>query len=313
MRYADAKTIIAGIHCCDLPFEMWLSISKLDPNFISLHKMYPWGKLVNRWIEWFHESRTNERADPTIQIIPLHSDQRTRMKIDPKTKNLIKFLGTRLAPFIAAVWAAIKFSGERDVIKIIGYTTLVIIIWRSALSIYRRLILPAKDPRSYGKWAVVTGTTSGIGREFADHLAKLGMPLLIISRSASKLQEQAKELQEKYSVTVKYLAYDFGQLGDEKKQFYADLDKELQKMDTDGGIGLLVNNVGTANDIPMALEELGAEEIDSMLNCNIQSVVWMTRAVLPFMKRRKSGGIVSISSGSGNGPGPFLSVYSSTK
>lgn len=50
-----------------------------------------------------------------------------------------------------------------------------------------------------------------------------------------------------------------------------------------------------------------------MINCNIYSTVWMTRAVLKYMKARKNGGIVSISSGSGNNMAPFLVIYSSTK
>lgn len=50
-----------------------------------------------------------------------------------------------------------------------------------------------------------------------------------------------------------------------------------------------------------------------MIQCNINSTVQMTRAVFPFMKDKKSGAIISISSGSGNFPAPYLAVYSSTK
>ena len=57
-------------------------------------------------------------------------------------------------------------------------------------SIYYRLIKKPKDPRSYGKWVIVTGCTAGIGREYADYLAKKGMSIFLISRSESKLKEQ---------------------------------------------------------------------------------------------------------------------------
>jgi len=68
-----------------------------------------------------------------------------------------------------------------------------------------------------------------------------------------------------------------------------------------------------ANEIPRCLEELEAQEIDNMLYCNIFSMMDMTRSVLGYMKERKTGAILNISSGSGNHPGPFLAVYSSTK
>eukprot|EP01034_Spumella_vulgaris_P028591 gene28591-35474_t len=84
-------------------------------------------------------------------------------------------------------------------------------------------------------------------------------------------------------------------------------------MHKDGGIGMLINNVGTANEIPKALDEFPEEEIEGMISCNIYSTIWMTRAVLKYMKEAKNGCIVSISSGSGNNMAPFLVIYSATK
>lgn len=143
----------------------------------------------------------------------------------------------------------------------------------------RRLVLPPKAPRAYGKWAIVTGTTSGIGKEFAAYLVEQGMSLLIISRTESKLIEQKKELAEiatqaglkaqiqEYeedatdaplddkSVRIRHLAYDFTDMVTTKDEFYRRLDRECARMDKDGGLGLLINNVGTANEIPMTLDE----------------------------------------------------------
>ena len=50
----------------------------------------------------------------------------------------------------------------------------------------------------YGKWAVVTGCTQGIGKSYAEELARRGMSIVLISRSRSKLEECAKELNNKY-------------------------------------------------------------------------------------------------------------------
>jgi short-subunit dehydrogenase len=70
------------------------------------------------------------------------------------------------------------------------------------------------------------------------------MSVLIISRTESRLKEQAELLTATHKVPTKYLAYDFTQLGAERKEFYAKLDVVCQEMHTNGGIGMLINNVG---------------------------------------------------------------------
>lgn len=237
-------------------------------------------------------------------------------KLDPKVYNFLEFFvikgGAAALTFYVVLKLGYKFG--YDAVHVIFAITIAIILWRALLSIYRRVIKPAKKPLEYGKWAIVTGTTSGIGREFADYLAKVGCNVLIISRTESKLIEQKQELEQKYpKVKIAYLAYDFSDSGPNKKKFYADLDAQCKKMHADGGIGLLMNNVGTANDIPKTLDEFTDDDIEGMINCNIYSTINMTRAVKPYMVERKNGAVVSISSGSGNLPAPYLVVYSATK
>lgn len=77
------------------------------------------------------------------------------------------------------------------------------------------------------------------------------MSLLLISRSISKLESQAQHISSKYSVSAKFLAFDFSSGGQSKNEFYATtLPAQIQELEKDGGIGLLVNNVGTANEHP---------------------------------------------------------------
>lgn len=236
--------------------------------------------------------------------------------MDPKIWNLLVFTLSSLAGITALLYG---FSYvEKDPIRMVGWFTLLIIVWRSALSIYRRKIQPAKDPKSYGKWAIVTGSTSGIGKDFATYLAEKGMSVFVISRTESKLQEQCSELlvEGGGKISAQYLTYDFtkGYVGStERTEFYTKLDKKLEELHNDGGIGLLVNNVGMANPAPKLLMEMPDSEVDDIINCNIMSVTGMTRAVLKFMKQRDSGAVLSISSGSGNFPASYLCIYSSTK
>ncbi len=142
------------------------------------------------------------------------------------------------------------------------------------------------------------------------------MSILVISRTESKLIEQTNELKEKFKgkgADFGYLAFDFTKSGDEKEAFYKIFDEKCRSMDKDGGIGLLINNVGTANEYPKELHEFTDKDIEDMINCNVFSTINMSRAVLPYMKAKKNGAVVSISSGSGNGPAPMLTVYSATK
>jgi 17beta-estradiol 17-dehydrogenase / very-long-chain 3-oxoacyl-CoA reductase len=199
-----------------------------------------------------------------------------------------------------------------SVVHGVGVVTLLIIVYRVALGVYRRLIRQPKKPTSYGKWAIVTGSTSGIGKEYADYLAKRGMSILIISRSKDKLIEQCAALKA-YKVDASYLAYDFTDAGPARDEFYAALDKELQRLDGDGGIGLLINNVGTTNQYPQTLMELSEKDCNDMINCNMHSTVFMTRAALKYMAPKNKGAVVNVSSGSGLVCAPYIAIYSATK
>jgi 17beta-estradiol 17-dehydrogenase / very-long-chain 3-oxoacyl-CoA reductase len=158
------------------------------------------------------------------------------------------------------------------VLKVVGALTIIIGLWRILLGMYRRLVRQPKKPESYGKWAIVTGSTSGIGKEYADYLAKRGMSILLISRTKDKLIEQSNELKA-YNVEVRYLAYDFTETGAVRDKFYADLDKMLAQLDKEGGVGLLINNVGTTNQFPQSLLEISDELCNGMINCNMHSTV----------------------------------------
>jgi 17beta-estradiol 17-dehydrogenase / very-long-chain 3-oxoacyl-CoA reductase len=184
-----------------------------------------------------------------------------------------------------------------SVLYAVGALTLAILAWRACLCIYRRVIKPPRTPKSYGKWAIVTGSTAGIGREYADYLVKMGMSVMIISRSEGKLKEQVAELKADYSgANVKYIAYDYTDMGPKREAFYRTLDEECAVMDKDGGIALLINNVGIANQYPQLLQELTDKECSDMINCNIDSTIFMSRAVLKYMVPKDKGAIVNVSS-----------------
>ena len=176
-------------------------------------------------------------------------------------------------------------------------------------SFYKTFLRPAKDLRKYGKWAVITGATDGIGKAYAFVLAKKGMSLVLISRTEAKLQAVKEEIEAKgyTDVEVKYIVCDYGKFDGPMRTKIA---KELEGLE----IGVLINNVGMSYRYPRYFHELPDEEVQSLLTMNIDSTVWMTRMVLPGMLERKKGGaIVNLSSGSAMVTMPLLAEYGAAK
>ena len=168
---------------------------------------------------------------------------------------------------------------------------------------------PGKNLKKFGKWAVITGATDGIGKAYAFVLAKKGMSLVLISRTKEKLQAVKEEIDAKgyADVEVKYIVCDYGKFDDAAQ---SKMKKELDGLE----IGVLINNVGISYRYPRYFHELPDEEVKSLLTLNIDSTVWMTRMILPGMLERKKGGaIVNLSSGSALLTMPLLAEYGAAK
>jgi short-subunit dehydrogenase len=87
----------------------------------------------------------------------------------------------------------------------------------------------------YGDWALVTGASSGIGNEYATHIASQGLNIVLVARNEKKLRDIGKKLISKYEVNVEVIAADLTIKSDIETLF---------KKTSDLEIGLLVNNAG---------------------------------------------------------------------
>lgn len=151
--------------------------------------------------------------------------------------------------------------------------------------------------------AVVTGASAGIGRIYADRLAKRGYDLLLIARRGDRLTEAAKQLRAAYGVEVKTIAADLGSA--------VGLDQVSKVIAADKNITMLVNNAGTTTLAPIA--GTTHSQMTSMIDVNITALTGLTMAVLPGFKERNKGTIINIGSVLGFATLPVSSIYSGTK
>ncbi|KAF5470710.1 hypothetical protein F2P56_011207 [Juglans regia] len=193
----------------------------------------------------------------------------------------------------------------------LGFTSLCKTFIRFLQWVWVSFFRPAKNLNEYGSWALVTGSTDGIGKALAFQLASKGINLVLVGRNPSKLEATSNEIQEKFAgkVDVKGIVIDLAKFSGE----------EISNMVEEGikglDVGILINNAGTGSPYPMFLHEVGSDVLESLMRVNMDAATWVTRAVLPGMLQKKKGAIVNIGSGSSMAvPAfPLGTVYASTK
>lgn len=151
--------------------------------------------------------------------------------------------------------------------------------------------------------AIVTGASAGMGRLFADRLAKRGYDLILVARRADRLEVAATELKAKYGVAVQTITADLG--------LAADLHRVVQAVSGDETITLLLNNAGTSTLGSVA--EIKEPDLDAMIGVNVTALTSLTVAVLPGFKKRNAGTIINMGSVLGFQSLPISSIYSGTK
>jgi NADP-dependent 3-hydroxy acid dehydrogenase YdfG len=162
-----------------------------------------------------------------------------------------------------------------------------------------------KPDEHMNKTALITGATSGFGKAIAEKYAAQHDNVIITGRRKNLLDEVAADLQKKYSIKVLPLNFDVRNKEEVNKQI-KNLPAEWQSID------VLVNNAGLALGKDF-FEEADMDDWETMIDTNVKGLLYMSRAVIPYMVKKGRGHIVNIGSVAGKDVYDKGNVYCATK
>ena len=148
--------------------------------------------------------------------------------------------------------------------------------------------------------ALITGASSGIGRDMARELAKKGMDLILVARNEEGLNEIKKQLEEENNIKIKIYAMDLSVKENLFKLY--EQEKEIDILINNAGFGLYGN-----------FTETDLEKEIKMIDTNITAVHILTKLYLKEMVKKDKGHILNVASIAGFTPGPLMATYYATK
>jgi len=152
--------------------------------------------------------------------------------------------------------------------------------------------------------ALITGASTGLGREFARLCARDGYDLVLIARSLRQLEQVAAEIRQNTNRTVRVI---------EKDLSIPEAAREVFDEVTAAGLNVevLINNAGFG--LVGHFWELDEAQQIQMVQLNIGALTHLTRLFLPAFVQRHSGKVLNVASTAAFQPGPLMAVYYATK
>jgi len=151
---------------------------------------------------------------------------------------------------------------------------------------------------------LITGASSGIGRDFAYILAEKNIDLVLTARSTTTLNSLREEILTKNDISVTILPKDLS---------IPDSSQELYDVMNEKGLSptILISNAGFGD--YGFFHEADWEKTERMINLNILALTQLTRLFGADMVKKKSGKILNVASTAAFQPGPLMSVYYASK
>src|SRR4030042_1416630 len=154
----------------------------------------------------------------------------------------------------------------------------------------------------YGEWALITGASSGIGKEFALRFAGKGMNVILIARRGKLLRALSKEIKSNFKVKTLVIPIDLA-----KNDFMKKLLPKVGKKE----IGILINNAGFGSIGEYTEIDMKHETAMVKLNCVVPTI--LTHHFSKQMIKRKKGAVIFLGSVAGFYPVPYMTTYAATK
>ena len=153
------------------------------------------------------------------------------------------------------------------------------------------------------KVVLITGASSGIGKQTAIEFAKLGSNIILVARTKNKLEQVENQLKQ-FNVTTLVCPCDVS-----KKEQVENMSKiVLKKFNS---VDILINNAGFA--IYGSVFDLSIDEIKSQMETNYFGMIYCTKLFLPLMIKQKSGHIVNVASVAASFGLPGIASYCASK
>jgi serine 3-dehydrogenase len=156
-----------------------------------------------------------------------------------------------------------------------------------------------------GALVCITGASSGIGKACAELFAREGSRLLLSARRIERVERLAETLRAAHGVEILTHRLDVRTQAEVERQF-RQMDSTWQEVD------ILVNNAGLARGFA-PVQDGDISDWEEMIDTNIKGLLYVTRALLPGMVRRKRGQIINLGSIAGHQVYPNGNVYCATK
>jgi short-subunit dehydrogenase len=152
--------------------------------------------------------------------------------------------------------------------------------------------------------ALVTGASSGIGRDLATIHAERGGDLVLVARRRDRLEALAADLRDRHQVSVLVRPCDLARPG-----AAAEIHREITDLDLE--VDILINNAGFGGHGRFG--EIDPARHTAMIQVNVMALTELTRAFLPAMVARGRGRVLNLASTAAFLPGPLQAVYFATK